>query len=218
MNTPVRRVGLLGDIHCQHRSLTAALTFFSSERCDIVLAVGDVVDGLGDVEATVQILRKAMIQTVRGNHERWLLANQMRDLNHATVRDDLSAASWQWLANLPATLRIETVAGSLLLCHGLGSMDMQRVFEDEPQWCDPSDPTFERFAKEAAGCRYAVGGHTHQRMVRDVCGVTFINPGTLVPMDDPCVAVVDVEQQLVWHHDLVDASVVVSPWQCQKLP
>lgn len=213
MSDPARRVGVLGDVHAQHRALASALAFFRAEGVDVVLSVGDVVDGPGDVEETVRALREAGVITVRGNHERWLLSHQMRTLRDATPRDALSDASWAWLSALRPVRRVSTVAGELLLGHGLGSQDMQRVLPDDPMWCDPDDPTFVRFAGEAAGCRYAVGGHTHRRMVRDVCGVTLVNAGTLSPSDDPCVAVIDFAEGAVWHHDLVEGAVVPSPWQ-----
>lgn len=212
-SSPLRRVGIIGDVHARHRDLASALEFFRVERVDAVLSVGDVVDGVGDVEASVRLLRDAGVRAVRGNHERWILAGQMRSLSHATTRDELSDASWRWIEALEPVARFETVAGALLLGHGLGSQDMVRVSSDDPLRIDARDPVFARFAAEAAGCRFAVGGHTHRRMMRRVCGVTMLNAGTLVPSDDPCVMVADFEAMALWHHDMVDGAVVPSPWQ-----
>lgn len=212
-NAPLRRVGVLGDLHGRHRALDAALTFFRAEGVDAVLSVGDLVDGAGDVEAVIATLRGAGVYTVRGNHERWLLSDAMRSLPHATERRGLRDDTLEWISALRPVQRLETVAGALLLGHGLGSQDMVCVTDDEPRRVDPSDPVMVRFAGESAGCRFAVGGHTHRRMVRELCGVTMINAGTLVESDDPCVAVIDFEERAAWHHDLVGGRVVPSPWQ-----
>jgi predicted phosphodiesterase len=42
------RFGVLGDVHCEHEALAAALKLFEHQKVDRVLCVGDVVDGPGD--------------------------------------------------------------------------------------------------------------------------------------------------------------------------
>src|SRR5690606_36226100 len=80
------RIGVLGDIHCQEATLERALAFFHDElQVDAVLAVGDIVDGPGDADRTVALLREAKTLTVRGNHERWLLTGEQRPLPDATL-------------------------------------------------------------------------------------------------------------------------------------
>jgi predicted phosphodiesterase len=48
---------------------------------------------------------------------------------------------------------------------------------------------------------YVIGGHTHERMVRRFQGVTFLNAGTLLRGQDPCVLWVDFEARTYAFHD-----------------
>lgn len=207
------RLGVLGDVHANLAALTSALQFLRAEGVDRVLSVGDVVDGPGDVDRVVAMLREADVCAVRGNHERWLLTDQLRTLRHATDRRALGRDTLAWLSSLRPLQRVDTAAGEVLLGHGLGSQDMVRVTDDNPLHVDRDDPTFARFFGEAAGCAFALGGHTHRRMVRPLGDVTLVNAGTLVPDDDPCVLVLDLAARAATFHDLVNDRVVASPWQ-----
>ncbi|MFZ4735348.1 MAG: hypothetical protein ACOYM9_05365, partial [Bradymonadia bacterium] len=48
--TPPQRLGLLGDIHAEDHRPTTALAVFREEGVGAILAVGDIVDGSGDVD------------------------------------------------------------------------------------------------------------------------------------------------------------------------
>ena len=39
--------------------------------------------------------------------------------------------------------------------------------------------------------QFLLGGHTHERMVRQLVGITAINAGTLMRGDNPCLLVLD---------------------------
>src|SRR5205085_4430088 len=118
------RIGILGDIHCEDGRLAAALEFLHAQPLDLICAVGDIVDGPGDVNRTIDLLRRYQVIAVRGNHERWLFAGEMRGLPDVTSRFDLRLPGLAYLSELPTTRRLETVAGRALLCHGLGVDDM----------------------------------------------------------------------------------------------
>jgi hypothetical protein len=123
----IRRFGAIGDVHAEDRLLGAALAHLASARVDTVLCVGDIVDGRGDVDACCTLLDEASALSVRGNHERWLLAREMRGLPMAHQARDLAPKTLAYLAALPVTRRLQTIAGPLLLCHGLGEDDMARL-------------------------------------------------------------------------------------------
>ena len=65
------RCGLLGDIHAEDERLARALAHFRSATpaLDAVLFVGDVVDGEGDLESCLRMLREAL-QHIAGHPER----------------------------------------------------------------------------------------------------------------------------------------------------
>ena len=77
---PLRTVGIVGDIHCEAESLKTALRFLKEANVDLILAVGDIVDGKGDANECCRLLKEFGVATVRGNHERWFLRGEMRDL------------------------------------------------------------------------------------------------------------------------------------------
>src|SRR5690606_4972703 len=121
--------------------------------------------------------------------------------------------------------RLATVRGDLLLCHGVGDNDMVRLRPDD-------DDRHARLAVDALAVllsdptlSLAVGGHTHQRMVRrftrpDGPPLVFINPGTLHREDCAGFAVVDLERGVVQFFDLVegpDDALAVGPAEALSL-
>lgn len=188
----IRRVGVLGDVHAHDRLLERALEFFASRSLSAILSVGDIVDGEGDLERTIELLREAQVEAVAGNHERWLLHGEERHRAHAT--QSISAAVRSYLESLPTLRRYETPRGGLLLGHG--------VFDDDMAFLRPSTQGFKlqeipalfRLMREP-GIDYFIGGHTHERMVRTFTGITCINAGTLSSYGEPTVLIVDFEKE-----------------------
>lgn len=192
----VRKFAAIGDVHAEDARLAKALERLALFRLDAVLCVGDVVDGRGDPARCCKLLQKARVLTVRGNHERWLVNGEMRDLPMATAEVTMDAGSWAFLAQLPPTRRIETVLGPLLLCHGIGEDDMARVLPDDALTeLGPIAPLL--------GSEYelVLGGHTHRRMVRAISGLTLFNAGTLAPDGGAHVMVCDLEKRVVEYLD-----------------
>ncbi len=200
---PLKRIGVLGDIHCEDVRLAAALDFFQTQSLDMVCSVGDIVDGPGDPNRTIELLKQFEVVTVRGNHERWLVRSEMRGLPEAQTRFDFDALAWVFLNRLPIELEFETVAGRMLLTHGLRGDDMGGVwpFDNEltlhsnyPLWMMVASKKF----------AFVVNGHTHRRLIRTFGEMTIINGGTLYRRDDPCFCIADFEQ-LVVNYFNVDA-------------
>lgn len=189
--------------------LRAALSHLESAGVDALLCVGDIVDWRGDVDACCTLLAEHGVLSVRGNHERWMLAEQMRDLAMAHRARELAPETRAYLGSLPATRRLGTVTGPLLLCHGLGEDDMARLRPyDEGYALDCIDALAPLRASDLA---LVVGGHTHQRMVRRFEALTIVNAGTLSsPAADeaPCFLLADLDAGFVQFFDLdADANV-----------
>jgi predicted phosphodiesterase len=181
--TEIRRIGLLGDIHAEARHLEAALRTFQGEGVDLILSTGDIVDGVGDVERCVELLIHHGVRAVRGNHERWFKDGNNRILPDATFREKVAADAVLWLEALPRLIEVETVAGPLLLGHGVGPDDMSRLHMDTEGYAlQCLDALWDLLAE--ADLRWVVGGHTHRRMLRIFnrppgAPLGFLNPGTL---------------------------------------
>lgn len=176
--TVLARLVLIGDIHGEATRLGHVLAHAAAARPDAILAVGDIVDGPDDVGACVALLQQHGVIAVRGNHERWLIDG------HPLERFDAGPAALAWLAALPATRDLATVAGPLLLCHGVGADDMQRLRPDDEGYALSSNFALEELLADGA-YRWMVGGHTHEPMIRRFGPLTVLNPGTLCRRDRP---------------------------------
>jgi putative phosphoesterase len=172
----IQRLGLIGDVHAEDQRLAQAIAYLQGRGVDAILATGDVVDGPGDVERCCELLTRHGVITVRGNHDRWLLEGIMRDLAHATM--DVSPAARRFLARLPTTAVLFTVAGTLLLCHGMGSNDMARLGPDDDGYAIQFHTELQELIHDPS-VQLVVCGHTHRRFVRSFPGLTVMNPGTL---------------------------------------
>ncbi len=192
MKKRIQKLGVLGDIHCQTKALRNAIALLKEHNADCIVAVGDIVDGPGDVNETCAILDKENILAVAGNHERWLLSGEMRALLDATPVHMLSEKSRRYLNALPKTLSIETPMGKALICHGVDTDDMSVLKADTGAYDIQFNAALQNLFRER---RYSlmIGGHTHERMVRYIDGICFINAGTLHPRYNPCVLLADFE-------------------------
>jgi len=190
----LRRVGVIGDVHCESETLGRVLAVLESMDLDAILCVGDLVDGPGDADATLHMLEDHGVQCVAGNHERWFLTGEQRNLDNAT--HEVDQASRVFLESLPKIRRYATPNGTMLLSHGVG--------EDDEAWLRPDTRGYalqdistlrELMADESV--QFLIGGHTHERMVRVFSGLSVINAGTLHRKDEQTFTVVDFEAMRV---------------------
>lgn len=172
------RCGLLGDIHAEEARLARAIELFRAHALDAILFVGDVVDGEGDADACVRALTDCGALGVRGNHERWLLAGTMRSLPHAHVAASLAPETLEALRALPPTRTFDTPIGDALLCHGVDDDDMERLRPSDDELTIHDNIPFEKLRRRG-DVAIMMGGHTHERMVRDFGDIVVINAGTL---------------------------------------
>jgi predicted phosphodiesterase len=205
------RLGLLGDLHAEDAALDLALRVFADEGVDRVLSVGDVADGRGSVDRCCARLAEVGAAVVRGNHDRWLLAGTMRELPDATLA--VGAEARAFLAALPATLRLETCRGALLLCHGVGADDMASADPDDAYGLRYNEPL--QALIEGEEPVVMVHGHTHRRRVWGAGRLAVINAGTLFRYHDPCFAIADLSAWEVTYYDVRDGKRAV---RCEATP
>jgi predicted phosphodiesterase len=202
----VNRFGIIGDVHAEDILLAVALDRLANQQLDRILCVGDIADGPGSVDRCCQLLQRHDVATIAGNHDRWLLTNQLRDLPGASASDAVGVEARNYLAALPRMQRIETDAGSLLLCHGLGENDMAKVGPDDYGYALESNTELQRLMQSEFA--FVICGHTHRRMVRRLGRLTVINAGTLRNEQHPCFGLVDLNARLVrWFELGPDGSV-----------
>lgn len=197
---PLRRFALVGDVHAEDERLEAAIRLARAHDVEAILCVGDVADGFGDLERTIEILARERVIVARGNHDRWFLTDELRTLVPIQRREHCPRAAEAIRLWLPF-VEVSTVCGPLLLCHAIGDDDFAfakpRHSDDEIR----AQPAWARL-RDAGRFRFMAGGHTHEAMVRTIDGITILNPGTLKRDDDPCMALVDLDAGLMAVHDL----------------
>lgn len=204
------RFGVLGDIHCEDEHLEVALATFDELGLETALSVGDIVDGQGDPNRTIELLRAHEVIAVAGNHDRWLVTDRQLGLPDETKPEDVLDEHRLWLEALPSTRRFETPRGGLLLCHGVGQDDMAllKSHTDEltMRWMEGL-----KTLQQNTWAQLMVGGHTHERMVRRLEGLTVINAGTLHRDCAPGFIAVDLEAGVVRAFDLDGGAREVDP-------
>lgn len=190
----LRRMGVVGDVHCESETLGRALDALDELRVDVILCVGDIVDGPGDADTTLAVLEGRGVQCVAGNHERWLLAGEQRTLDNAT--QEINDASRTFIESLPRVRRYATPNGNALLCHGVG--------DDDEAWLLPGtrgyalqDISTLRELMVDEDVQFMLGGHTHERMIRVFPGLTVVNAGTIHRNYEQTFMVVDFEAMRV---------------------
>jgi len=200
----LRRLGIIGDVHTEAAHLERALRFFKTAAVDQIICTGDITDGPGQADACCRLLQQHAVVTVRGNHDRWLFEGVMRDLPGATQIGELRDTSLSFLKSLPSTNPLDTVAGRLLLCHGMGANDMQGVTPDDDGYALQFKDELHSLVR-GGEFHFVVAGHTHQRMVRRFEHLTVINAGTLNRPYDPCISIADFEAGHVEFHNFEGA-------------
>ena len=195
----IKRMAVIGDVHGYDAHLSVALRAIPEERVDVVACTGDVVDGPGCITTCCRLLRDHDVACVRGNHDRWVFSGLLRDNRHATALDSLTDEDRAYLQRLPPTLTYDIHGGgSLLLCHGIGNSDLEKLTEFHTDYSIRQNRALQSVL--SAGHRVMVNGHTHERCVMRIGPLTVVNAGSLKHPDDPGFVVLDfVANRLEWH-------------------
>ena len=209
------RFGLIGDVHAEDERLHAVLTALTEQRVDRILCSGDLVDGHGDVDRTCALLEAHQVVTVRGTHDRWIRDDEMRMLPNAHRMTGLAPESIAMLQSLPSTVMLDLPEGRLLLCHGVGPNDTQKLGPDDNGYAISANDDLLKVLFDPS-VAIMVGGHTHVPMVRRFergsgkAALLVVNAGTLAREDKPGFAILDTEARRVDFH-LVAGRLTIAP-------
>lgn len=197
--TPLKTLGLVGDVHAEDARLELALEVLARRGVERIACVGDVADGEGSLARACALLDAHGVLTVAGNHERWLLSDRMRELPYAHHLAREPEDVWRFCRFLPPMLELATVAGPALLCHAVAWDDMLVVDPDtEDGWARRARALAD--VMRAGRFAWMLAGHTHRFMLRRFDHLGIVNAGTLSRRDPaPCIVRVDFEARLVEH-------------------
>lgn len=205
-----QKLGVIGDIHGQSFLLETALNFLTA-KVDQILAVGDIVDGDGNVNLCCELLQTYQVRAIMGNHERWFVNQELRHLKNATQITEIKPHCYEYLANLPPILEIDTAQGLLLLCHGIGTDDMSKLNPDDSDYAIESNFSLQEVINSGK-YNLMVNGHTHLRMVRKINHLTIINAGSLKGKyeEKPCFLILDLLKKIVNFYEFGEDYVILA--------
>ncbi|MFW6162706.1 MAG: metallophosphoesterase family protein [Planctomycetota bacterium] len=204
-------IALLGDVHGNLPALEAVLADADARRCQALWNIGDFV-GYGPFpDACVRLLAERADASIIGNYDQKALKfprkrkkwqkfkRREKWLAFRFAFERLSEESRRFLEGLPEQRRLEAEGHRVLLCHG-SPADVSEHIEAET-----AEPRMRELAA-LADADIVVSGHTHQPLVREAAGVTFVNTGTVGRPDDgdprACYAVLELtpDGPRVEHH------------------
>jgi predicted phosphodiesterase len=169
------RIAAVSDIHGNLPALDAVLADINRAGADVIVNLGDTVSGPLWVAETAERLMALRLPTIRGNHERQVLAPEPRGPADRFAAERLTPGQRGWLAGLPATLLLDA---DVFCCHGTPVSDTSYFLETVTGGFDR--------ATGAAGVRAATvaeaaarAGAVPQRLI--LCGHTHTPRAALLP-------------------------------------
>jgi putative phosphoesterase len=169
------RLGLISDIHGNLRALRAVINEFEGMELDSVHCLGDMIGYLHQSIQVIDEIANSKIQTIMGNHEATLLGavsctpERWKEYNMETVKEQLSRSQKTWLSELAASRMMEIDGRKCAFFHGSPWNPLE-------EYIYPDSSRFDEFP--ALGYGVVFLGHTHRQMLKQVGGVTILNPGS----------------------------------------
>jgi putative phosphoesterase len=183
------KIGILSDIHADPKALKRTLE--DMPAVDRVLCAGDAVSEYRFCAETVEILQRAHVQCIQGNHELVLFGGRNPQY-FKKCQVEFSPDLLGFLASAPTSLELESAGVRTLMVH---ASPWQPFDEYIYSW----SPQLARFSQ--LPYNFVILGHTHVPMVHRSDGVTIINPGSCSqPRDQDrrgSYAILDTEQKEV---------------------
>lgn len=175
------KLAVLADIHGNSSALAAVLQDMQGLGVSTAVNLGDHFSGPLDAFGTAELLMAEDFQSIRGNHDRWLVEEDPSKMGPSdkVAYAQMSQSHFDWLRGLPPTLQ---VFEDVFLCHGTPKCDLTYWLERVEPNGSVRRSTLEEIGAEAVGldASLILCGHTHvPRLVRLTDGRTIVNPGSV---------------------------------------
>jgi len=178
------RLAAFSDIHGNLHALDAVLADIATTGADLAVNLGDILSGPLWIAETAERLISLDVPTIRGNHERQVLAPDVAAMgaSDAFAASRLLPQHRALLTALPATLQL---TDELFCCHGTPDSDLVYFLESvDPGGMRPA--TLAEATARAGQAQHGVAhgvilcGHTHMpRALRLADGRLVVNPGSV---------------------------------------
>ena len=176
------KIAVLADAHGNLHALEAVIQDAERRGIDAFLNAGDFLGYGAFPNEVVELLRAKEALSILGNYDIEVMkkgneSKGEKKLALCFAKKELSRSCETYLRSLPRCIRLDMAGKKLLMVHGSPDSIDEHIYPDTPE---------ERL-KELAGTADAdvvIMGHSHLQFVREVEGVTFINPGSVGRPDD----------------------------------
>jgi putative phosphoesterase len=160
------KIGIVSDTQAQPQALRRALEDMPS--VDLVLCAGDVISDYRFCPETVDILRRARVRCIEGNHEAGFFSGCNPDYLRRCQRE-FAPELLDFLALAPLSAELEVAGAHVLMVYA----SPWEPFNEYIYLCSPQLARFAQLPYDVV-----ILGHTHVPMVHQASGVTVINPGS----------------------------------------
>ncbi len=158
------RIGIVSDIHCNHRGLAEALRLLDS--VDRILCLGDSIYEYRFSNDTVALLRQRDVIAIRGNHEEVFFGPHGA---RARAMGQMDAQLAGWLTEQPHTRMLELGGVRIHMVHST-------PWAPHREYIFPGSPEFPRMAE--SGADLVLYGHTHHAVAQHIGDSLILNPGS----------------------------------------
>ncbi len=173
------KIAVISDIHGNLAALDAVLADIETRGVDFTVNLGDILSGALRPRETADRLMPLNLPTIRGNHERQVLSDQVEKMGLSDRRayETITPAQRQWLESLPTSLELDDV----LLVHGTPASDLEYFLETvTAEGCRAASMAEVAIRAGSTTASLIVCGHTHvPRTVRLNDGRLIVNPGSV---------------------------------------
>jgi putative phosphoesterase len=174
------KIAAISDIHGNLGALDAVLADIGRRGVDMVVNLGDILSGPLLPSETADRLMALDLPTIRGNHERQLLApdRDAMGLSDRHAAECITGPQREWLSKLPATMWL---ADDVFLCHATPASDVECFLEyiRDGELIPAALGEIEVRARPCAASLIFCG-HTHiPRVARLTNGQVIVNPGSV---------------------------------------
>ena len=186
------KLAVISDIHGNLLALQAVLADIARQGVDQTVNLGDILSGPLQVAETADLLMAHDFPTIRGNHERQLLALMDQPAAQIDPLDSdgyaatqVSPAHVAWLRALPVSMALNA---DVLLWHGTPGNDLQYWLETVvPGFAQGEGPGVRAATADEVAARLGdatthpvvLCGHTHVPRMVQTADVLVVNPGSV---------------------------------------
>jgi predicted phosphodiesterase len=179
MDSSIRRIAAISDVHGNIWALEAVLRDITERGVDVIMNLGDHLYGPLDPIKTAALLQATPMVSIHGNCDRLLYAEGATSVTMQRNRSELTQPIRDWLRSLPAT---RFCTPEIFLCHGTPQHDDVYMLECVHQRGTVGRRAPEWIAQECEGI-YAsliLCGHSHQSgELLLVDNRMVVNPGSV---------------------------------------